>query len=72
MNGFVSILNIFRIPTQREVAARQLAVAKLELMGHQKDREYSEAMVTYRNAQITRLERVLKLESDRDEKVSAP
>ncbi len=55
MNIYTYVINLFKMPTPMEVAARQLATAELELLRSETGVEFASSMVAFNKAQIKRL-----------------
>ena len=55
MNIYTYFINLFKMPTPMEVAARQLATAELELLRSETGVEFASSMVTFNKNQIKRL-----------------
>lgn len=55
MNIYTYVINLFKMPTPMEVAARQLATAELELLRSETGVEFASSMVTFNKNQIKRL-----------------
>jgi len=55
MNIYTYVINLFKMPTPMEVAAKQLATAELELLRSETGVEFASSMVTFNKNQIKRL-----------------
>ena len=56
------ILNIFGRPTAEQLAARELAEARIQLLGAQSAAEFAQASVQYNQQRVARLEAMLSKE----------
>lgn len=54
--------NLFRTPTAAEIALRELAEAKRDLLKAQDGRDYANAMCKYSEDRIVRLESMLAMQ----------
>lgn len=54
--------NLFRTPTATELALRELAEAKRDLLKAQDGRDYANAMCMYSEERILRLEKMLAMQ----------
>lgn len=56
---FKPLLDAYRAPSAAELAARELADAQRELLAAQSAREYADAMVSFNQRRVTRLQGAL-------------
>lgn len=59
-----SLIDLFKTPTADEIAARELAEARRELLSAQSALDYAKALSNYNKERIVRLENHLKGVSD--------
>lgn len=58
-------MNLFKKPTPRQYAERELLEAKLHLLEALTAREYSDSIVRYRENQVNRLVKFLEVKDDK-------